>query len=73
MQETQVRPLDQEDPLEKEMETHSSILVWGIPWTEEPGGLQSTGSQRVRHDLAIKEQQHNSRILTLVASLCRFH
>ena len=39
-----------EDPLEKEMETHSSILAWRIPWTEEPGGLQSTGSQRVGHD-----------------------
>ena len=44
--------LGQEDPLEKEMTTHSSILAWEIPWSEEPGGLQSTGSQRVRHDLA---------------------
>ena len=50
MQETWVRSLSQEDPLEKEMATHSSILAWRIPWTEEPGGLQSTGSQRVRHD-----------------------
>ena len=50
MQETWVLSLDQEDPLEKEMVTHSSILAWRIPWTEEPGGLQSTGSQRVRHD-----------------------
>ena len=41
----QVRSLDQEDPLEKEMATHSSILAWRVPWTEEPGGLQSTGSQ----------------------------
>ena len=41
-----------EDPLEKEMATHSSILIWRIPWTEEPDGLQSLGSQRVRHDLA---------------------
>ena len=40
----------QEDPLEKEMVTHSSIHAWKIPWTEEPGGLQSMGSQRVRHD-----------------------
>ena len=39
-----------EDPLEEEMATHSSILAWVIPWTEEPGRLQSTGSQRVRHD-----------------------
>ena len=45
MQETQVRSLGQEDPLEKGMETHSSVLAWGIPWTEEPGGLQSMGSQ----------------------------
>ena len=44
MQETQVRSLGQEDPLEKEMATHFSILAWRIPWTEEPGGLQSTGS-----------------------------
>ena len=50
MQETRVRSLGQEDALEKEMVTHSSILAWRIPWTEEPGGLQSTGSQRVRHD-----------------------
>ena len=50
VQETWVRSLAQEDPLEKEMATHSSILVWKIPWTEEPGGLQSTGSQRVRHN-----------------------
>ena len=48
-QETQVRSLSQEDPLEKEIATHSSILAWEIPRTEELGGLQSTGSQRVRH------------------------
>ena len=50
MLETQVRPLGWEDPLEKEMATHSSILAWKIPWTEEPGRLQSMGSQRVGHD-----------------------
>ena len=50
MQETWVRSLGQEDPLEKEMATHSSILAWRIPWTEEPGGLQSMGSKRVGHD-----------------------
>ena len=49
-QETQVQSLGWEDPLEKGMATHSNILVWRIPWTEEPGGLQSIGSQRVRHD-----------------------
>ena len=48
MQETQVRSLGQEEPLEKGMVTHSSILTWRIPWTEEPGGLQSM--QRVGHD-----------------------
>ena len=45
VQETRVRSLGREDPLEKEMATHSSILAWRIPWTEEPGGLQSMGSQ----------------------------
>ena len=50
MWETWVLSLGREDPLEKEMATHSSILAWRIPWTEEPGGLQSTGSQRVGHD-----------------------
>ena len=50
MQETWVRSLSWEDPLEKGMAIHSSILAWRIPWTEEPGRLQSMGSQRVRHD-----------------------
>ena len=50
MQETWDQSQGWEDPLEKEMATHSSILVWRIPWTEEPGGLQSMGSQRVGHD-----------------------
>ena len=50
MQETQVRTLGQEDPLEEEMTTHSSILTWRIPWTKEPGGLQFMGSQKVRHN-----------------------
>ena len=54
MQEMQVPTLGQEDPLEKEMATHSSILAWKIPWTEGPGGLQSMGSQRVGHDWARK-------------------
>ena len=57
MQETPIRSLGREDPLEKEMATHSSILAWRIPWTEETGGLQSMGLQRVRHDLATKQQQ----------------
>ena len=50
VQETQVQSLGWEDPLEKEMATHSSTLAWKIPRTEEPGGLQSMGSQKVRHD-----------------------
>ena len=50
MRETWVRSLGREDPLEKEMATHSSVLAWRIPWTEELGGLQFTGSQRVKHD-----------------------
>ena len=51
MQEIQLPPLVQEDPLEEEMATHSSILGWRIPWTEKPGGIQSMGSQRIRHNL----------------------
>ena len=54
MQETSVLTLGLEDPLEKKMATHSSILAWRIPWTEEPGGQQSMGLQRVRHDLGAK-------------------
>ena len=50
MRETWVRSLGREDPLEKEMATHSSTLAWKILWTEEPGRLRSMGSQRVRHD-----------------------
>ena len=50
MQETWVQSLVLEDPLEKKMATHSSVLAWRIPWTEEPGGLQSLGLQRVRQD-----------------------
>ena len=61
MQETWVRSLGQEDLLEKEMATHSSILAWEILWTEEPGGLQSMRLQRVGHDLVTKQQQHFQR------------
>ena len=50
VQETRVRSLGQEDPLEKGMATHSNVLAWRIPWTKKPGGLQSMGSQRVRHN-----------------------
>ena len=72
MQEMQVQTLDQEDPLEEEMATHSSILAWRIPWTEKPRGLQSTGLQRVGHnwsDLA----QHISYIKFsyILQNICR--
>ena len=50
MRETRLQSLGREDPLEKEMATHSSTLAWNIPWTEKPGRLQSMGSQRVGHD-----------------------
>ena len=56
-QKTQIRSLGQEDPLEKEMATHCSILAWEIQWTEESGGLQCMGSQRVGYDLATEQQQ----------------
>ena len=56
MQDTWVRSLGQEDPLQKGMATLSSILAWRIPWTEEPGELQSMGSQRVSHNLVTKQQ-----------------
>ena len=66
MQETWVRSLGQEDPLEKEMATHSSTLAWKIPWTEKPGRLQSMGSQRVGHNSA------TSHSLSLSLSRCRY-
>ena len=56
----QVQSPSWEDPLQKEMAPRSSILAWEIPWTEEPGTLQSTGSQKVRPDLVTKQQQHHS-------------
>ena len=68
--------MDQEDPLEEEMATHSSILAWEIPRTEEPGGLQSMGLQRVRHDLVTKTQnivmQPNAVIVLLNAEAIQF-
>ena len=62
MQETQVRFPGREDPLEKEMATHSSLLAWRIPGTEEPGRLHSKGSQRVGYDLVTGQQQQNTKI-----------
>ena len=63
MWETWVWSLGWEDPLEEGMATHSSILAWRIPWTEEPGGLQSTGSQRVGHDWAPKHSTEWEKVL----------
>ena len=57
LQETWAGSLGREDPLEKDLATCASILAWRIPWREEPDGLQSIGTQRVRHDLATKQQQ----------------
>ena len=66
--ETRVQSLGQDDLLEEEMAIHSNILAWEIPWTEEPGGLQSMGLQRVRHDLATKTtNSHLSGGLSLVS------
>ena len=64
MQETWVQSLGQKDALEKGMATHSSILAWEIPWTEEPGGLQSMGSQRVGHDERLSLHSLISMIIT---------
>ena len=66
MQEAQVQSLGQEDPLEKAMATHSSILAWRISWTEEPGGLQYMGLQRVRHDWSDLARE----VIKLVFILC---
>ena len=70
VQETWVRSLGQEDPLEKEIAAHSSTLAWKIPWTEEPGRLQSMGLQRVGHDLSTEQQQYNVVYVTLVYFIC---
>ena len=67
MQETQVRSWGQEDPLEKEMATHSSILAWEIPWTEKPGGLKS---KRVRHNLVTKQHRTFSNQFHLLLLCC---
>ena len=66
MQETQVRSLGWEEPLEKGTVTHSNLLAWGIPWTEELWGLQSMGSERVRHDGVTTQHQQHARVSRLV-------
>ena len=68
MQETQVQSLDLEDPLEEEMATHSSILAWKIPWTEEPGGLQSMGSQKSQTRPKETRTQEADNMIILVVS-----
>ena len=70
MPETHVWSLGWEDPLEKEMATHSSILSWNIPWTEEPDRLESMGSQRVRHNSATKQQKHQQAFFIYIFSAC---
>ena len=72
VQETQVRFLGWEDPLEKEMATHSSKLAWRIPWTEYPGRLQFTGSQRVRHDCVNNFHFFSDKISTLTKFKFKF-
>ena len=66
MQETRIQSLGREDPLEKEMTTHSSILAWKIPWTEEPGRLQSMESQRVGHDFFKAEEWNLSNLFVFL-------
>ena len=74
-QEIQVQSLGQEDPLQKEMATHSSILAWEIPWTEEPGGLQSTGLQRLGHNFATNKNNNmyctTWRIKPIFCNICK--
>ena len=66
MQETRVQSLGWKDTLEEEMVAHSSIFAWGIPWTEDPGGLQSVGSQRFKHDIFKHMARHYARGLAVV-------
>ena len=69
-----VRSLGWEDPLEKEMATHTSFLAWEIPWTGEPGELRSIGSQRVGNDLATRQQeQHNLNIYVTIKIANKFY
>ena len=70
MRETWIQSLGQEDPLEKEMATNSSTLAWRIPWTEEPGGLQSVGSQRVGHDWATSLHFTSAFFIVQLSQLC---
>ena len=65
MKETWVGSLGREDPLQTEMATHSSILPWEIPWTEESGGLQSMGSQRVKYCLRTKQQHYDGKVYNI--------
>ena len=71
--ETWVCSLSWEDPLEKGMATHSSILAWRIPWTEEPGGLQSMGSQTVGHDWATKHTHTHCEVSSSASGQCTFY
>ena len=70
-QETQVQYLGWEEPLKEEMTTHSSILAWEIPWTEEPGGLQSMGSQGIRCNFVTMQPTATASLLLALPSWCR--
>ena len=71
MQETQVRFLSWEDPLEKEIATHSSILAWRIPWTEEPGGLQTMGSKELDMTEQLTLSENNLKLMDTTAARTR--
>ena len=70
MQEMWLRSLDREDPLEKELTTHSGILAWEIQWTEEPGGYNPWGRKRIGHDLETKQQPHTYTHTHILATPC---
>ena len=72
MQETQVCSLGQKDPLKEETATHSSILAWRIPWTEESGGLQSMGVTGVGHDLVMQLESHSRDLFRLISSTWQY-
>ena len=73
MWENRVQSLDQKDLMERGIATHSSILAWGIPWTEEPGGVQSMGPQRVRHNLVTKQQRCCAPFFIFIMYTCLYN
>ena len=73
VQEMQIWSLSREDPLEEGMATHSSILAWKIPWTEEPGGVQFMGPQKVRHDWALEHTYTHRRLTLNLFTFTEYH